>query len=583
MRRSVNRVLRVGVLGAAVAGLLLTATPALAAPNPQDPIPNNTLDKDNSGTVTTGDVIIAIAGSDTTYDVVNSIRAAMPARVKSHVFNVPPILTPAPAAMTVPGDASCAQVVYDPAETGDTNYLTDSNNNGRLVNPNGSSQGRDSLKQSADGSLTFGSATIDTGGGCIDIARSSSRATGSAATNLEQYAFALDTVGWATTSMKAPTSLTLVQLRAIYLCSSTGENDANLGLTQAQKNVDADTVINNWAEVGGAPGKISRVLPQTGSGTLSFFLSNVLGNSTQSTVAPNGRTGCDDVLQPQENDGSLLTTGNSGANAARLDEYIVPYSVGKWAYQVKRSDNKTLDVRGGVRMGAITKVKGTDACPTSLLTFDDTNLQGVFPIRYNGSDYLLNSGTPVCFNYIAGDSTTPKVITTQDYTTTVGDRTVSKTNGVVATGLGDTTLDSGATGNFSSSWVGLALSGPCIADGTVITAATSQVLTISPGARCAIAVTDTLMAGIAPVNELNPNILSSTSNGVFPGVRFVFHFVDVRSPNYDEAVNLVGFTASGNSPLCNGTNEGEIADNGFLPLPSVANSGSSGTTCRKVT
>jgi hypothetical protein len=35
--------------------------------------------------------------------------------------------------------------------------------------------------------------------------------------------------------------------------------------------------------------------------------------------------------------------------------------------------------------------------------------------------------------------------------------------------------------------------------------------------------------------------------------------------------------------MCNGTNEGEIADNGFQPLPKVANSGSSATTCRKRT
>lgn len=584
MRRSVNRVLRVGVLGAAVAGLLLTATPALAAPNPQDPIPNTMLDKDNSGTVNTGDIVVAIAGSDTTWDVMNSVIASMPTKVKSHVFHVGPILTPPPAALTVPADANCAQVVYDPAESGntDTSYLTDADSDGRLINPNGSGQGRTALVRSADPAQNFGSAAIDTGNGCIDIARSSAFVS---TTNLEYFGFGLDAVGWGTTSMKAPTSLTMAQLRAIYKCDAASENDSALGLTTAQKNVDADDRINNWAEVGGAPGKISRVLPQAGSGTREMYLAAVLGNSSSTAVAPDGLSafGCDDVLLVQENDGSLLTSGNSGANVARLDEYILGYSVGKWAYQVKRSDNKTLDVRGGVRMGAITRVKGTSTCPTSPLTFEDSTFQAAFPIRFNGSDYLLNSGTPICFNYVAGSSGTPVTVTTQDYTTTPGDATVTKTNGVTASGLGDTTLDSGTAGTFTSGWVGLQLSGPCIADGTTITATDGQVLTISPSAQCAITPATVLVAGITPINEFNPVINSQTNVNLFPGVRFVYNVVHVLSPNYDEAVNLVGFTADGNSPMCNGTNEGEIADNGFQPLPKVANSGSSATTCRKRT
>lgn len=405
---------------------------------------------------------------------------------------------------------------------------------------------------------------------------------------MEYFAFALDAVGWGTTSLKAPTSLTLAQLRAVYACAPSGENDVALGLTTAQKNVDADDRINNWAEVGGAPGKISRVLPQTGSGTRDFFLANVLGNSDVSVVAPSGlgAFGCDDVLLPQENDGTLLTSGNGGANVGRLDEYILPYSAGKWDYQVKRSDNKTQDVRGGVRMGALTRVKGVSTCPTTPLTFEDSNFQAAFPIRFNGSDYVLNSGTTQCFNYLAGTTGTPKIITTQDYTTVPGDKTVSKTNGVTATGLGDNTLDSGAAGNFSTGWLGLQVSGPCIADGTTITGVdgTGQILTITPSAKCAISPTTVLTAGITPVNEYNDNILSSSSTGVFPGVRFLYNVVNTNSPNYDQAVNMVGFTSAGNSPLCNSTNEGEISDNGFLPLPKTTNSltlSSTGTSCRK--
>ena len=595
MRRSVKRGLRVGVLGAAVAGLLLAASPsAFATPSPQDPIPGNMLDTNNNGPIDGTDVVIAIAGSDTTYDVIRDVIATMPTNVKNHTFNVAPLLTPAPAALTVPGDGSCATVTYDPAEAGntDTDYRVDDDGDGRLINPNGSGQGRTALNLSAAGGSNFGSLAIDTGGGCVDIARSSGFSANGAAPNsgMEYFAFALDTVGWGTTSLKAPTSLTLAQLRAVYLCASGGENDSALGLTTAQKNLDADDRINNWAEVGGAPGKISRALPQVGSGTREFFMTNVLGatSTNDTTVAPNGLSafGCDDVLLPQENDGTLLITGNGGANVGRYDEYILPYSAGKWDYQVKRSDNKTLDVRGGVRMGALTRVKGVSTCPSTPLTFEDSNFQAAFPIRFNGSDYVLNSGTTMCFNYIAGTSGTPAVITTQDYTTVPGDRTVNNTNGVTATGLGDTTLDSGAAGNFTTGWLGLQISGPCIKDGTTITGVdgTGQILTITPSAACAISPTTVLTAGITPVNEYNPNITSASGTGVFPGVRFLYNVVNTNSPNYDQAVNMVGFTSASNSPLCNGSNEGEIADNGFQPIPLSTSSltlSSTGTTCRK--
>jgi hypothetical protein len=285
---------------------------------------------------------------------------------------------------------------------------------------------------------------------------------------------------------------------------------------------------------------------------------------------------------PQENDGSLLISGNGGANVGRYDEYILPYSAGKWDFQVKRSDNKTQDVRGGVRMGAITRVDAVSVCPTTPLTFEDSTYQSAFPIRFNGSDYVLNSGTTMCFDYIAGTTGTPASITPQDPTPGTP---ISSTDGVTATGLGDTTLDSGAAGNFTSAWVGLQLSGPCIADGTTITAVDGpgQVLTISPSAKCAITPATVITAGISPINEFNPNIVSPTGTGVFPGVRLLYNVVNTISPNYDQAMNMVGFTASGNSPICNGTNEGEISDNGFLPLPKVANSGSAATTCRKRT
>jgi ABC-type phosphate transport system substrate-binding protein len=98
---------------------------------------------------------------------------------------------------------------------------------------------------------------------CIDIARSSSgRSSTSPAPKpggVGYVALAEDAVTWAvrdTGATKtvpasyAPKSLTLAQLKAIFLCTDT-----------------------TWGQVGGAKGQpIKAYLPQAGSGTLSFFL-----------------------------------------------------------------------------------------------------------------------------------------------------------------------------------------------------------------------------------------------------------------------------------------------------------------------
>ena len=85
----------------------------------------------------------------------------------------------------------------------------------------------------------------------------------------EYYAFALDAVSWASPSLQAPATLTLVQLQGIYNCTFT-----------------------DWAQVGGGSGPIQRYFTQVGSGTGSFFQSDLLGGfdptSVSTTTPPAG-------------------------------------------------------------------------------------------------------------------------------------------------------------------------------------------------------------------------------------------------------------------------------------------------------
>jgi ABC-type phosphate transport system substrate-binding protein len=120
--------------------------------------------------------------------------------------------------------------------------------------PNGGNAGLKALEANAkDGK---------TGDYCIDFARTSSgRATGSPAPakgGVLYVAMATDAVTYATRdtgatktvpATYAPKTLTVAQLRAIYLCKDT-----------------------NWKQVGGANEPIKAYLPQTGAATTTFWL-----------------------------------------------------------------------------------------------------------------------------------------------------------------------------------------------------------------------------------------------------------------------------------------------------------------------
>jgi ABC-type phosphate transport system substrate-binding protein len=118
--------------------------------------------------------------------------------------------------------------------------------------------------------------------------------------------FADDVVTWASRDAAsggtdAPASLTVTQLKDIYLCK-----------------------ITNWATVGGVNAPIKAFLPQTSSGLRAFWLA-VLGGKAPITPGP-CVSDLNNTLQDNQGTNPALNTPNT----------IVPYSVADYVAQVYR-------------------------------------------------------------------------------------------------------------------------------------------------------------------------------------------------------------------------------------------------------
>lgn len=182
--------------------------------------------------------------------------------------------------------------------------------------PNGSSEG---ILGTAGGPYGLTANTADPAGGtgfCSDFARSSrARATGDPA-DIDFVPFALDAVTFATNAgSNAPSDLTTAQLAEIYTCSVPAKGGHG---------------PNNWADLGGRPGKINAQLPQTGSGTRKFFLT-ALGNGVPITPGACVDSSAGENVNnfPEENEGTNKFL--KGANT------IYPYSVADWIAQIFHS------------------------------------------------------------------------------------------------------------------------------------------------------------------------------------------------------------------------------------------------------
>ena len=225
---------------------------------------------------------------------------------------------------------------------------------GETLPPNGSTAGRNAL---------IAEETAGPGGtprGCYDAARSSAGPRGLGAgkdtASMEYYAFAISAMSWASASLNAPASISQGDLIKIYNCTFT-----------------------DWSQLpGGGEGPITRYIPQAGSGTRSFFLSDLLLGFDPTTVSsatppPGSPYPCPAVNQAlEENSANALP-------AADHDSAILAYDAGLWGFQANNKVNPTIDLRNGVRIGGQITPGGTNANES----------------RWNTTDvaYELNQGT----------------------------------------------------------------------------------------------------------------------------------------------------------------------------------------------
>jgi ABC-type phosphate transport system substrate-binding protein len=318
----VRRALQTAVVGGVVAASLLsTVLPAQATVLPP----------------TTR--AVTATGSDTTE---NFMKDYLTGKTSSNdgstsytvqTYNIPAF--PSASGYSVDEDVKCPSVPSQPGYTGTINWVPTGTAGQPPFAPSGSGAGRTMLKnQRAVGSPSQSVA-------CVDIGRSSSKGdnspTGTEA-GFEYYGFALDAVSWATTSLKAPATLTRQQVKDIYNC------------------VDKD-----WKDVGGVPGPIQRYIPQASSGTYQFFLTEFL--DLPSNGAPPSVPGCADAIQIDKNGNPFEENQGNTIKDADIDKAIFPYSGGVWAFQKNNSSNPTLDKRNGARLGGIVTAP-TSGTPT---------------------------------------------------------------------------------------------------------------------------------------------------------------------------------------------------------------------------
>lgn len=251
--------------------------------------------------------------------------------VQVHSYNIPALGAP----KVVDGDADCSDVTWVQDPPAGTPVKGEA--------PFGSSAGRDYLREESDGVGPVGTPATVVGGddGCVDVARSSSGprtlvpGSSSELSTFRYYAFALDSVSWATTSNKAPGTMTKAHLKEIYACTKT-----------------------DWGQLpGGTPGPIQRYIAQAGSGTRAFFISDMLDGANPAT----GVAGCPDAISVEESNGSTVI-------ADHLDKAIMPYSTAVWDFQETNRLNPSIDIRKDARLGGITTAIGADGVQTAAAT-----------------------------------------------------------------------------------------------------------------------------------------------------------------------------------------------------------------------
>jgi len=202
---------------------------------------------------------------------------------------------------------------------------------------------------------------------CSSFARSS-RARGSsdpafAPGGIAFVDLAGDAVTWsAQATTNAPATLTTAQLAAIYNCTDT-----------------------NWSQVGGKNAPIHAFIPQSGSGTRSFFL-GAIGIATPGSCV--------------SDDGGTLEE-NEGVNPVLKDpDAIFPYSIGKYIAEKFHSNlcitTSTCAPNANGIICKHTPGKNLFGCGTHG-TLALKEISGVAPTTGSGANTVINGSFPATF------------------------------------------------------------------------------------------------------------------------------------------------------------------------------------------
>lgn len=364
-----HRLRRAAVAGGLVAGLIATTAPAAFA--------GSTLNQ---------------VGSDTTYWVQQVAANRYNIDTVSNpngdlVVNVPPLTTaPFPTGIVTPADADCGEIVYkNDASSQSVAYTTNGGGTATIgfKPPNGSGSGKTALLN--DGSLS-----------CIDLSRSSSGRSGSDPATIDYYAYGLGALGWVKFAGSKATNLSQDSIIKIYTCDAT---------TKAP-------IYDDWSDVPetagtGFSGPIVKYIPQTGSGTFSFFKSKLLNNANPdancSLAGADGVTGTADD-NPATTIGTYLQEHSAtGVDPATKARAIYVFDYAQWYAQSKQLQP---DQRNGSVFGSINGVKPTAATiNTGPTRFFGTRY--VFTIVKQTATRYLNTMQFAGAGNIDGDAATP--------------------------------------------------------------------------------------------------------------------------------------------------------------------------------
>jgi ABC-type phosphate transport system substrate-binding protein len=169
-----------------------------------------------------------------------------------------------------------------------------------IARPNGSSAGRAALL-----------ASLNAANGCIQAARSSSLDLAAANPNLVYVPFAEESISYAISNTSSlPKSLTLAQLQGYFRCTN--------------------------------PGTYKAMLPQSGSGTRSYWIQQMYTGGTLPSPVPT-------CVQNGTDEGGALIEEHNGSQVNNTE--IVPFSVAQWSSQT--SGVIGSDVRGATRLGQV--------------------------------------------------------------------------------------------------------------------------------------------------------------------------------------------------------------------------------------